>query len=279
MAESLVSARSCFNGGTTMWFPLEEDFRATAAAGYQAIEIWYEKLTAYMQDHSVADLARMVRRSGLDVAGICALSIRFGDEATSSRQAVAQTAAWASEIGAPPLVVLLGRSPGGLPTADARDLAAGGLAEAAAVADPYGIALAIEWTGPRAIMPLPGDAIEIASLARVESVGVVIDTFHLYRAGVSLAEIGAIPADKLRIVHVNDAEDRSRNDVTDWHRLFPTLGVIPAAKMVRTVLASGYRGYFSVEVFRHEFEQWPIDEIVGQSKHYLDRLLREEVTT
>jgi sugar phosphate isomerase/epimerase len=59
------------------------------------------------------------------------------------------------------------------------------------------------------------------------------DVFHYYQSSVSLEEIAATPVERLRAIHVNDGEDLPKEELNDFKRLYPTLGVLPAAEMLR----------------------------------------------
>ena len=53
--------RTCINGATTMPYPLEEDIRSAARAGFEGVELWVPKVEKYLEAHSPAEPDRGVR--------------------------------------------------------------------------------------------------------------------------------------------------------------------------------------------------------------------------
>ena len=136
-----------------------------------------------------------------------------------------------------------------------------------------GIRLTIEPIGGHTLVPGPTEALQLIEMAGAPAnVGILMDTFHYFRSGVSDEEIQAIPLDKLDIIHVNDCEDGALNELTDAHRLYPTLGVIPA-RQLSLLKDKGYDGYLSVEVFRPEYWEQPIEEITSKAYSTLGELI------
>jgi sugar phosphate isomerase/epimerase len=264
---------TCINGATTMPYPLEEDVRSAAEAGFEAVELWWRKLPAYLERHTSAELRRDLDARGLKVAALCPLFVDFGPAAGDAREAIDRATDLAAERACPPRLVGVRRPPDGLTLDEARDEAAAALAAAADLAASRGVALAIEPLGRHALVPGPGQALDLIERAARPNLGLMLDTFHYYKSAVGLDEIAAIPVDKLLIVHVNDSEDRPLEELRDADRLYPTLGVIPAAAMLRPLIANGYRGAFSVEVFREEYWQRPVDQIAREAKAGLDALI------
>jgi 2-keto-myo-inositol isomerase len=266
---------SCINGATTMPYPLNEDIRAAAAAGFQAVELWYRKFPDYLKDHIVADLARLMKQHRIKAATICPLFVQFGDEAEPARKAVDEAARMAAELECPTLLICVRQPPDGLSRAEQIELAARETGLAADAAAPYGVSLAVEPLGRNALVPGPNEALEIVRKAGRPNLGIMMDTFHYYKSGVSMADIASVPVEKVLIIHVNDSDDLPREVLRDSNRRYPTLGVIPAAEMLRPLIRGGYDGALSVEIFREEYWQRPIDEISVQSKLHLDKLIAQ----
>ena len=270
-----LAGRACINGATTMPYSLVEDVDAASSAGFGAVEIWHRKLIAYLEGHSAADLRALLRAKGLAVAAICPLMIEYGPDAAKARETIAQAADVAAELECATLLVCLRPTPGRLSTSEALETAAEESARCADIAAKRGVGLAIEPLGRHPLVPGPREALSIIDMAGRANIGLMVDTFHYYKSEVPLAEIAALPVEKLRIIHVNGCEDRPREELRDAHRLYPTLGVIPAVEMLRPLHQRGYSGDFSVEIFREEYWQQPVDVITLQAKRYLDQLLAQ----
>ena len=89
------------------------------------------------------------------------------------------------------------------------------------------------------------------------ALGLCLDSFHVLSKGSDLAGIRVIPGDKVFFLQLADAP-RMRMDVLQWsrhHRLFPGQGSFDLAGFVDMVLAIGYAGPLSLEVFNDVFRQ------------------------
>ncbi len=91
------------------------------------------------------------------------------------------------------------------------------------------------------------------------ALGLLVDSFHTLALNDDPSGIADVPADKLFFVQLADAP-RLSMDVLSWSRHFrnfPGQGQLPVADFVRAVLASGYRGPLSLEIFNDEFRAAP----------------------
>ena len=87
--------------------------------------------------------------------------------------------------------------------------------------------------------------------------GVCLDSFHILARGTSLDEIAAIPPDKLFMLQLADAP-RLRMDELQWSRhfrCFPGQGAFDLESFLARVLAAGYAGPLSLEIFNDIFRQ------------------------
>ncbi|HUB16798.1 MAG TPA: TIM barrel protein [Acetobacteraceae bacterium] len=100
---------------------------------------------------------------------------------------------------------------------------------------------------------------EIVRAADHPALGLIVDSFHTLALGDDPAGIAALPANKLFFVQLADAPELSM-DVLSWSRHFrnfPGQGRLPVANFVRAVIAAGYRGPLSLEIFNDEFRAAP----------------------
>ena len=58
-----------------------------------------------------------------------------------------------------------------------------------------------------------------------------------------------VPAERIALVHLNDAKDVPREQAKDSDRTYPGQGVIPLEEMLGKLVANGYAGAVSVEIF------------------------------
>ena len=92
------------------------------------------------------------------------------------------------------------------------------------------------------------------------ALGLCLDSFHTLALGDDLAGIAAdLPPEKLFFLQLADAPMLSM-DTLSWsrhHRLFPGQGELPVAPFLAELLAAGYAGPLSLEIFNDEFRAAP----------------------
>ena len=257
--------RACINGATTMPYSLEQDLESAATAGFPLVELWSAKLGPYLEHHSTADLRQALADRGLKPAAVCPYGIRFFGDWRQGLEAVRRATALAAEIGSPLLLVC----PDAPAAADDRAAAVALAAERARaygdVAAQAGVRLAIEPLGGHGFIPGPTQAMAVLAAARHPALGLMLDTFHYYRSGVSAAEIQAVPDDQWTILHINDVPAGDPQALRDPDRLYPGEGVLPLTETLRHFHRIGFQGAVSVEVFRRAYWELPIAEIARRA--------------
>ncbi|GIT80870.1 sugar phosphate isomerase [Leifsonia sp. LS1] len=266
-----VPSRLSINQATIKYTSLADALRITADAGVEAIGLWREPVA----EVGLAEAERMVGGSGLRVSSLCRggfFTVPEGPDRRAAldenRRAIEETAALAA-AGAPgsaPVLVLVA---GGLPAGStdlvgARARVADALAELESDARAAGVTLAIEplhpmYAADRAVVSTLGQALDLAEPFPTASVGVVVDTFHVWwdpQALDQIARAGAagriasyqvcdfltpIPADALL----------ARGMMGDGH--------VDFASLTAAVDAAGYAGDVEVEIFNAEI--WAADPV------------------
>ncbi|MBF9034355.1 TIM barrel protein [Rhodobacterales bacterium HKCCE2091] len=99
------------------------------------------------------------------------------------------------------------------------------------------------------------DAWEIVRRADHPSVGVILDSFHTLGRGIDPETIRRIPGDRIFFVQLADAP-RIDMDLLYWSRHFrcmPGEGDLDIGAFTRAVMATGYAGPISLEIFNDQF--------------------------
>ena len=99
------------------------------------------------------------------------------------------------------------------------------------------------------------DAWEIVRRADHQNVGLILDSFHSLARKVDTASIRSIPGDRIFFLQLADAP-RIDMDLLYWSRHFrnmPGEGDLPLVNYVRAVMATGYSGPLSLEIFNDQF--------------------------
>ncbi len=105
----------------------------------------------------------------------------------------------------------------------------------------------------------PGQILELTD-AIGENVGLLVDCFHCHCAGTPWAEVAKLPAERIVLVHLNDAPNVPVAEVKDGERLLPGDGVLDLTGFLQAIKATGYAGPVSVEVFNAELRKLPAEE-------------------
>ena len=89
----------------------------------------------------------------------------------------------------------------------------------------------------------------------------LLDVFHLYKSGTPFTALRQINGASLHVMHFNDypqAADPSA--LNDSNRIYPGDGVAPLRQILRDLLANGFRGYLSLELFNRDYWARRADE-------------------
>jgi 4-hydroxyphenylpyruvate dioxygenase len=232
---------------------LDEKLRAIASAGFDEVEIFEADLLSF--SGSPRDVGRMCRDLGL---AICAFQ-PFRDfegmpEPQRSRNFARAERKFdlMGELQTELMLICSNISPASLggidrAAADFREL--GERAAARSLRVGYE---ALAWG--RHVNDYR-DAWEIVRRADHPSIGIILDSFHALAPSFPVNAIQSIPADRIFLVQLADAPKLGL-DVLSWSRhfrCFPGQGDLPVAGFMEAVLATGYNGPLSLEIFNDQF--------------------------
>ena len=160
------------------------------------------------------------------------------------------------ELGAPQLLVCSNARPDAVAD-DGR--AAAQLFEAAERAAKRGLRIGFEALAWGTQVRTFGHAWRIVEQAGHPHLGLIVDSFHTLALDDDPAPIAAIPGDKIHFVQLADAP-KLKMDVISWSRhfrCFPGQGEFDVAGFMAAVIAAGYVGPISLEIFNDEFRASP----------------------
>lgn len=232
---------------------LAEKLAAIAAAGFEGVEIFEADLLTY--DATPREVGRMVRDAGLALT----LFQPFRDFEGMPEPQRARAFDRAErkfdlmgELGAELMLVCSNTSVvslGGI------DRAAGDLRALGERAAARGIRVGFEALAWGRHVNDHRDAWEIVRRADHPAVGLILDSFHTLARGLDPTSIRAIPADKLFLVQLADAPALEM-DLLQWSRHYrnmPGEGDLPVKAFLAAVVATGYDGWLSLEIFNDQF--------------------------
>jgi 2-keto-myo-inositol isomerase len=266
------------NGATTMKADLATDVRAASEAGFDYVEIWAAKLREFLKTHSVADLKTLFKEGNVEPLSINSIEyVTFRDAAeyVQIRTECEELCSIAGAIGCPYVVIVPGKfPPGGRSSYEVIEESVRVLRELASIAERHGVSLAFEFLGQKdcSVQTLEL-ADEIVVKVNRRNIGLVIDSFHFYVGGSTLRMIDALDPKRLFIFHINDAENRPPDQLTDAHRLLPGLGILPLKEIIAAFKRIGYDAVASVEIFRPEYWERDPLELAREAKAATERVL------
>lgn len=121
------------------------------------------------------------------------------------------------------------------------------------------------------------DAWEVVRRCGRENVGVVLDSFHILSRGIDLKPIRTIPKERIFLVQIADAP-KLEMDYLSWGRhwrCLPGQGDFDLAAFVDALVASGYDGYLSLEIFNDRFRAGSARSVALDGHRSLIHLLDE----
>ncbi|MGH7043872.1 MAG: bifunctional sugar phosphate isomerase/epimerase/4-hydroxyphenylpyruvate dioxygenase family protein [Acetobacteraceae bacterium] len=246
---------------------LPDKLEAAARAGFDAVEIFDADLMTF--DGSPADIRRIAGDLGLAIA----LWQPFRDFEAVEPARLARNLDRAERkfdmmaaLGAPLMLVCSSTDPAALAD-DAR--AAADLAVLAARAAARDLKLGYEALAWGRHVNRWRHAWRIVEQAGHPALGLVLDSFHVLAVGDDLAGITRVPAPSLAFVQLADAPALAMParalpapsmdvlSLSRHHRVFPGQGQLPIGRFLADVLAAGYAGPLSLEIFNDEMRAAP----------------------
>ena len=230
---------------------LEEKLEAAAAAGFDGVELFENDLIA--SPLPPGEVRRRADALGLsidlyqpfrDFEAMPELDLRRAEAKFELMEA----------LGAPTMLVCSNVSPQAI---DDDELAAQHLHTLAERAAEHGLRIAYEALAWGRHVSEYDHAWRIVEAADHPALGTCLDSFHILSRGTDLGAIADIPGEKIFYLQLADAP-HLRMDVLQWsrhYRCFPGQGAFDLRDFLARVLAAGYAGPLSLEVFNDVFRQ------------------------
>ena len=237
------------NTSTIRPAPLLTKIKIAGETGYDAIELWFDDLDAFVRDGgTLSDVRAALDDQGLSVPTAIHFPgafdaddegfVRLLEEARRKFSAAAQVGA-ARVITGPPA-----RKPVDVERTAAR------YRKLLEIGREEGALPAFEFLGfVEGVHTIRG-ALEIVERANDPDGTIVLDPFHIFRGGSPVDDIELVPVERIAVYHFNDATDeKPREEQHDRDRVLPGDGVLPLAFQLRYLVRGGYKGAVSLELF------------------------------
>lgn len=259
---------------------LTEKLSAIAQAGFSGVEIFENDFLAF--DGGPREVGRIIRDHGLEISlyqpfrdfeGMPEPQRQRGLDRAERKFDVME------ELGTSLMLVCSNVSPislGGI------DRAAADFAELGERAQKRGLKIGYEALAWGRHVSDHRDAWEIVRRADHAAVGLVLDSFHTLARGIDPETIRRIPGDRIAFIQLADAP-KIDMDLLYWSRHFrnmPGEGDLNVAAFMRAVMATGYQGVVSLEIFNDQFRAGSPRSIAIDGyrslMNLMDRVRREE---
>ncbi len=250
----LATVKYCLNMSTVreQKLTVPEQVELAAKAGYDAIEPWMGELHKYIDGGgSAADLKRRIADHGLAVASAIGFAEWIVDDdarraaglETAKRDMGLLASLGGTHIAAPPAGATKEPHLNLLQAADRyRALLDVGVAE--------GVIPQLEVWGFSTTLSKLGETMLVATQSKHPRACVLLDVYHLYKGDSDFAGLRLLSGAAMHCFHMNDyPATPPRETIRDADRVYPGDGIAPLTQILRDMLATGFRGTLSLELF------------------------------
>jgi len=229
-----------------------EQVDVAGKAGYDAIEPWLGELHKYVETGgSLADLKKRIADHGLKVVSAIGFAEWIVDD--DARRAAGLEVAKKDMA----VVAAIGGTHIAAPPAGATRQTDMNLQKAAEryralleLGQREGVVPELEIWGHSTTLGKLSEALVVAAESKHPQACLLLDVFHLYKGGSDFAGLRLVNGAVLPCLHFNDyPASPPRETVKDSDRIFPGDGVAPLTQMLRDLIAAGFHGALSLEVF------------------------------
>jgi sugar phosphate isomerase/epimerase len=239
--------------------PLTAEIEMVSKAGYDAIEPWVREIDGYVKGGgTLKDLRKLLADSKLTVEN----AIGFFDwvvddevkrakgleEAKRVMDMIAQIGC--THVAAPPC--------GATNVAIPVEKAAERYKALLELGDKAGVIPMLELWGTSKTLSKIDEGVAIAKASGHAKASLLLDVFHLYKAGCDFNEIKKLDGAMLPVFHMNDyPAEPPRDKANDSMRVYPGDGAAPLKQLMADLRAIGFKGILSLEIFNRA--EWAKD--------------------
>ncbi|MEZ6152214.1 MAG: sugar phosphate isomerase/epimerase family protein [Pirellulaceae bacterium] len=269
--------RYCLNTSTINGseVPVREQIQIASKAGYDAIELWLRDVTQFVeQGGKVAELAKEIADLGLGLDSAIAFGSWLVDDEQKRKQGLEQCRRdmeivrdlGGHRIAAPPVGAT------GEPKIDL-DVVAQRYVRLIEIGAECDVAPQVELWGFSSNMAKLQEVLYVAAAANHPNACLLLDVYHMYKGGSDFTNIGFVPGTKLHCLHMNDyPATPALADIKDADRVYPGDGVAPIAEILHALVANGFHGTLSLELFNREYWKLPALEVAKTGLEKMKRV-------
>jgi len=234
---------------------------AAAKAGFHALEPWIREIDEYTSKGGVLkDLGKRIADAGLTVESAIAFNSFLDDDDARRAQSMERLKVdmdKVAQIGG----TRIAAPPGNSKAAVSLDNAAKYYREALEMGEKMSVQPLLELWGTHPVLGPLSHGIYVTVAAGRPDASLLLDVFHLYKSGTPFTALKQINGASLHVMHLNDyPQAADSSTLNDGSRIYPGDGVAPLRQILRDLRDSGFRGYFSLELFNKEYWAKSADE-------------------
>ncbi len=270
--------KTCISQVTTLNNPFADDPSSYRGGGWDAVELSLAKLEAYLQEDPGADVVALFEGQGIRpvaASGQAGLLLTLGEHRTAFWDQYRRRLELLQTLGVGTLIVAADSSVQIKRTVVAEDLgrAAASLGEAAELARPFGVRIALEFQKSSPICSSLETAAAMVAQCGSENAGVCLDVFHFQNGPSKLEDLDGLPGELIAWVQLSDVSGTPRELAEDADRVLPGDGDYPLPAILERLARTGYDGYVALEVMNPHLWQVAADRVADLGHRALTRVL------
>lgn len=262
-AKRPATLRYCLNTSTIRGqkLTIEKEIDLIAKAGYQGIEPWIREIQQFKDSGGkLSDLKKQLDDQGLQVEGAIGFASWIVDDDAKRKEGLETLKRdmdmlrqiGGTRIAAPPVGAT--NEPVNL------DRAAERYADALKVGRSMGVLPLVELWGFSKSLHRLGELMYVAVECGDPDAALLLDVYHIYKGGSDFKGLGLVDGSAVKVLHMNDYPDMDRETIADKDRVYPGDGVGPVTDVLNTLVATGFEGVLSLELFNPTY--WKQDAAV-----------------
>ena len=266
--------KPCISQATILNSPYDADPMILARAGWSSVEIWLTKLETYLEGSTVREAGELFREAGVELAAASAqggLLLSRGPEQAAHWDHYKKRLEILAELEVPILIVAADP----VRETETADFprAAEALAQAAALAAPFHVRLALEFQKKSGICSCLETAAALVAQAGAGNLGVCLDVFHYYTGPSKFDDLAYLTPQTLAWAQISDMSGVPREIAGDADRILPGEGDFQLSPILKHLERMGYQGGVSLEILNPKLWQVAADRVADLGRRALDRVL------
>ena len=248
----------CLNTSTVRGakLSLPELIRVAQTVGYDGIEPWIREIQAFQDGGGkLSDLKMQIADAGLTVESAIGFAEWIVDDETRRKaglEAARREMALVRAIGG----TRIAAPPAGATGERISDLdrIAERYAALCRVGESIGVVPELEVWGFSKTLSRLCETLYVLAACGEPSACLLPDVYHLYKGGSPFEGLRALAGSAMPVFHMNDyPADPPREEIRDGARVYPGEGVAPLDQILQTILANGFTGALSLELFNETY--------------------------